>query len=303
MRKRRIPFILLIILIFFLHGCGLNSNCNSTSESFTTNAKYVTVPDSCTVVPKDIVIPDFSGDSSVEINNNRPMFSDSQITTQTFENYSALDEYGRSGVAFACLGKESMPTEERGDISNIKPSGWQQNYYDTSIVETGYLMSRCHLIMRAAGGDDTVNNMITGTSYFNETGMLPYEMEMLDAVTTPELHVMYRVTPMYRGSDLLAEGVLMECLSVEDNGATVSFCVFVYNICPGVEIDYATGCNWAYGCEDSEETYIVNLNTKKFHKESCESAHNISEKNKNTVVSTKTELIRQGYAPCGSCNP
>ena len=185
-------------------------------------------------------IPEFDGTTPyVIINENVPFFTDEK-TDESYEIYSELDRLGRCGVTIACIGIDIMPTEERGSIGHIKPSGWQSVKYD--IVDGKYLYNRCHLIgFQLAGENDNKKNLITGTRYMNVEGMLPFENLVADYVKETENHVLYRVTPIFEGDELLARGVLMEAMSVEDEGAEILFCVFVYNAQPGITIDYATG--------------------------------------------------------------
>ena len=188
-------------------------------------------------------IPAYSGTPYVEINGNQPTFTDDELTTEAFETYSDLDDLGRCGVTFACVGQEIMPTESRGNISSVKPTGWVQNQYD--FVDGKSLYNRCHLIgFQLTGENANKNNLITGTRYMNVDGMLPFENMVDDYVDETNNHVLYRVTPIYDGTDLVAQGVQMEAYSVEDSGDGVCFNVFCYNVQPGVEIDYATGENW-----------------------------------------------------------
>ena len=181
----------------------------------------------------------------VEINGNVPYFTPEDTTTTTaFETYAQLDALGRCGVAYANVCQELMPTEERGAIGQVKPSGWQLAKYDN--VDGKYLYNRCHLIgFQLAGENANEKNLITGTRYLNIEGMLPFENQVADYVKETGNHVLYRVTPLYDGADLVAKGVLMEGRSVEDGGAGVSYCVYAYNAQPGVAIDYATGSSWA----------------------------------------------------------
>ena len=185
-------------------------------------------------------IPEYAGDIYVEINNNVPYFEESEYTTESFEKYSELDELGRCGVAYANICKETMPVdgEERESISNVKPTGWVQAKYDGE-----YLYNRCHLIgYQLSAENANENNLITGTRYFNVEGMLPFENRVAEYIEqNPNNHVLYRVTPIFEGDNLLANGVEMEAYSVEDNGQGISFNVFVYNIQPEVTINYATG--------------------------------------------------------------
>ena len=252
------------------------------------------------------------------LNNNIPEFSENEITTTAFEEYSELDDLGRCGVAFACIGEEIMPTEERGAIGQIKPSGWQMAKYD--IVDGKYLYNRCHLIgYQLSGENANEKNLITGTRYMNVDGMLPFENKVADYIKETKNHVMYRVTPIFEGNNLLAKGVQMEAFSVEDNGEGVSFNVFVNNIQPGIEINYLDGTSKLKSDNSSEKTtkkeeekpekensdtiYILNTNTMKFHNEGCSSAKDIKPKNKESFNGTRTWLIDNGYSPCGICNP
>lgn len=204
-------------------------------------------------------IPIYSGEAYCEINGNVPYFSEDEMVTEAFENYSDLDFLGRCGVAYANICKEIMPTEERGEIGMIKPSGWHTVKYNDRI-DGNYLYNRCHLIgYQLAGENANEKNLITGTRYLNVTGMLPFENEVADYVESTGNHVLYRVTPVYDGDNLVASGVQMEAESVEDKGAGVSFNVYVYNVQPGVIIDYATGDS------EADPDYVVpgeNASTK-----------------------------------------
>ena len=186
-------------------------------------------------------VPAYSGASYVEINGNIPFFKEADETTESFEYYSDLDFLGRCGVAFANISREIMPTEERGQIGMVKPSGWHTVKYP-EVIEDLYLYNRCHLIgYQLTGENANEKNLITGTRYMNVEGMLPFENLVADYVKETGNHVLYRVTPRFTDQNLVADGVLMEAYSVEDTGAGIQFCVFVYNVQPGIEIDYATG--------------------------------------------------------------
>lgn len=189
-------------------------------------------------------VPAYSGQAYVVINGGKPYFEEDEITTESYEHYGELDSLGRCTVTMACIGKDIMPTQERGDISSVKPTGWVQNFYDH--VEGKALYNRAHLIgFQLTGENANRQNLITGTRYFNVEGMLPFENMVADYLREfPHRHVMYRVTPVYQGDNLVAGGVLMEAWSVEDGGEGVCFCVFAYNVQPGVVIDYKTGENW-----------------------------------------------------------
>ena len=188
-------------------------------------------------------LPAYSGEFYVVINDNQPDFAEEDKTTTAFEYYSELDALGRCGVAYANLGQELMPTEKRESISSVKPSGWVQGTYD--FVDGHSLYNRCHLIgFQLAGENANELNLITGTRSMNTKGMLPFENMVADYIDETDNHVLYRVTPVYDGTDLVAQGVQMEAWSVEDEGDGICFNVFCYNVEPGVEIDYATGENW-----------------------------------------------------------
>ena len=188
-------------------------------------------------------IPEYSGEPYVVLNDNWPYFDIEDLTTDPFEYYSELDSLGRCGVAYANVCLEIMPTEERGSIGQVKPSGWQTVKYD--FVDGKYLYNRCHLIgYQLAGENANRQNLITGTRYLNVTGMLPFENMVDNYVEETENHVLYRVTPIFEGTELVARGVQMEAFSVEDEGEGICFNVFVYNVQPGITIDYATGDSW-----------------------------------------------------------
>ena len=187
-------------------------------------------------------IPEYNEKIYVEINNNKPYFKEEEYITNSFETYSELDSLGRCGVAYANISKETMPREgeERESISSITPTGWKQEKYDGE-----YLYNRCHLIGYQLSSENANElNLITGTRYFNVEGMLPFENEVADYIEKNENnHVLYRVTPIFENDNLLAKGVEIEAYSVEDNGKGICFNVFVYNIQPGIDIDYRTGDN------------------------------------------------------------
>ena len=187
-------------------------------------------------------IPEFNGvDADITINQGVPFFTGEEITDESFEEYADLDSLGRCGVAFACIGRDLMPTDKRGDINSVYPSGWEQAKYDADIVPGGYLYNRCHLIgWQLTGENANKENLITGTKYINIEGMLKFENMVADYIKETDNHVMYRVTPIYEGDNLVASGVLMEAYSVEDGGE-LQFCVYCYNVQPGIFIDYATG--------------------------------------------------------------
>ena len=280
------------------------------------------------------LIPDYSGKPYTPINDNVPYFSESEYTTTAFEKYSPLDSLGRCGVAWANVCVDIMPTEERGSIGSVKPSGWQTIKYEN--VDGKYLYNRCHLIgFQLSGENANEQNLITGTRYMNVNGMLPFENMVADYVKETNNHVLYRVTPIFKGDNLLATGVLMEAYSIEDNGDGICFNVFCYNEQPGIEIDHATGESKSangdapYGSSATTSTatkteadsnsnaeisksdltpefthsYIANKNTRKFHYPSCNSVKRINESNKVYLKCTRDDAVSQGYSPCGNCNP
>ena len=276
---------LLLVCCLFLSGCS------GTSES---------------MVSLDAV-PAYSGDPYVVINGNMPFFEESELTTTSYEEYGELDYLNRCGQVSACVGVDLMPTEERGSIGHVKPSGWQTAKYDC--VDGKYLYNRCHLIgFQLTGENATPENLITGTRYLNVDGMLPFENMVADYVQETENHVMYRVTPVFDGEDLVAQGVLMEAWSVEDDGDGICFNVFCYNVQPGVAIDYATGESWPDGekaptASESTTMYVVNLSSEKFHEATCGSAEKLADDNRLEYFGSREDLIAQGYEPCGSCKP
>lgn len=260
-------------------------------------------------------VPVYSGEPYTELNGNIPYFTDREKTEDVFEHYSDLDTLGRCGAAYANICKELMPTEKRGEIGMIKPTGWHTVRYD-DIISDKYLYNRCHLIgFQLAGENANEKNLVTGTRYMNVDGMLLFENMIADYVKETDNHVLYRVTPIFVGDDLVCRGVEMEAYSVEDNGEGTSFHVFVYNIQPGIEIDYATGDSWVANSMadivgDTEEhaqyattLYVINAKTRKFHFPDCDSVGKISKQNKKERETDRAELIAEGYTPCGSCKP
>lgn len=260
-------------------------------------------------------VPKYNGEASVEVNGNKPYFTAKEKkNTKSFESYHKLDKLGRCGVAYANVCKDTMPTEERGAIGSVKPTGWHTVKYN-GIVDGNYLYNRCHLIAYCLTAENAnKKNLITGTRYLNIEGMLPYETKVANYVDRTGNHVLYRVTPVFKGDNLLASGVLMEGYSVEDKGKGIKFCVYAYNVQPDIKIDYKTGDsklisdiskNTGNNSSDQEtkQTYIVNLNTKKFHKPNCRSVSSMSERNKKTYKGKRSFLINNGYSPCKICNP
>ena len=249
-------------------------------------------------------IPYYSGDPYVVVYDNLPDFPEEAKVAECFEEYGDLDALNRCTVAYACVGIDTMPTEKRGNIGSVKPTGWQVAKYDS--VDGKYLYNRCHLIgFQLTAENANERNLITGTRYMNVDGMLPFENLVADYVKETDHHVLYRVTPIFSGDNLVADGVQMEAWSVEDAGEGVCFNVFVYNVQPGIEIDYATGESWLSGESGPsvQGTYILNTNSKKFHLPDCSGAASISEANRKDYTGSRSDLISQGYDPCGQCKP
>lgn len=252
-------------------------------------------------------IPEYSGDPYVVVNNNVPFFPKEDLKAEAFESYGDLDSLGRCTVAYSMVGTETMPTEERGSIGQVKPTGWHAVKYDN--VDGKYLYNRCHLIgYQLTAENANVKNLITGTRYLNVQGMLPFENLTADYIKETGNHVLYRVTPVFEGDNLVASGVLMEGESAEDDGEAIQFCVYVYNVQPGIIIDYATGDSrlddgTGGSSQSARKTYVLNTNSKTFHKPDCGSVGKIKDSNKQTFVGTREEAIKNGYSPCKSCNP
>lgn len=286
-------------------GCGTTEAAQSTQENATTIAETFDFA----------AVPAYDGKAYVAVNDNIPFFTEEELSSASYETYGELDPLGRCTVCVASVGQDLMPAEERGNIGAVKPTGWHTVKYD--FVDGKYLYNRCHLIgYQLTGENANEKNLITGTRYLNIEGMLPFENMVADYVKETDQHVMYRVTPVFEGDNLLAAGVLMEGKSVEDNGEGVLFCVFAYNVQPGVSIDYATGESSADGTivndtsaqeetSQSEETqtYVLNTNTHKFHKPGCYSVEKIKPENYAEFTGTREEAIAYGYDPCKNCNP
>lgn len=285
---------------------GSKDKADGPQEDLVNNNSYVSLD----------AIPAYDGKAYVAVNNNEPFFTDSDMTTTAFENYSDLDSLGRCGVAYANICKDIMPTEERGKIGMIKPSGWHTVKYD--VIKDRYLYNRCHLIgYQLAGENANPKNLITGTRYLNVEGMLPFENLVADYVNNTGNHVLYRVTPMFSGSNLVVNGVLIEAKSVEDNGGGILFNVYCYNVQPGVGINYENGDSWLDGTtgsassgsdssvaensaadsSNSETMVHITATGKKYHRAGCRTL-----KKSDTEV-TLDEAKSMGLSPCGICNP
>lgn len=257
-------------------------------------------------------VPEYSDVPYAVVHNNKPFFSEDDYNRGPFEIYSELDKYGRCGVAYALVGEETMPKEKRGSIGEVKPSGWHTVRYD-SVIRDKYLYNRCHLLaFELTGQNANPKNLITGTRYMNVEGMLPFENRVANYIKETKNHVLYRVTPIFNERNLVANGVLMEAYSVEDNGEGVMFNVYCYNVQPGIGIDYTDGDSWLLEEETPKETeatdsvvgtYILNTKSKKFHKIKCRSVKKMSNANKKKYTGDRFEIIVKGYSPCKECNP
>ena len=279
----------------------------------------------------------WSGKAYEEVNDNKATFTKAQLkkAKKSYVKYSKLDKYGRAGVAIGSVSSDTINNDERAPISSIKPSGWQTVKY-AEIVDGLYVYNRCHLLMQkvAAGVQsdkcNSYQNLVTGTRYMNVDGQLPFEMEIYEFVKNTDAHVLYRVEPVYKGKELVPRGVHMEAYSVEDDGEAINFNVFCYNVQPGLSINYKNGKvsisknseeemlkavkNGATSVKVPEATselsensggvhYVLNTHTKKFHIPSCSSCKSISNANKWDGYFLRSDLIKSGYAACGSCKP
>lgn len=310
MRKKSLSLLLAMLLCLALSGCDgleITTGQNGLTDQ-TTSAQVDTSPSA------------YTGSPYVVVNDNVPEFSESDYTTTSFETYGALDSLGRCTTAYANIGQDLMPTEKRGDISKVKPTGWHSVRYDC--VEGKSLYNRCHLIgYQLTAENANERNLITGTRYLNTEGMLPFENMVADYIKETDNHVLYRVTPVYDGDHLVADGVQMEALSVEDEGEGIMYNVYCYNVQPDVGIDYATGESWLESTQSqSGETeqkdtkpvkqdttnltkYVLNTSTMKFHKPDCSGVERMSKENRRSVKAERQSLIDQGYTPCGQCEP
>ncbi len=275
-------------------------------------------------------IPDYQNKAYVILNENQPDFSNGdKKRTDAFETYSNLDSNGRCQTAYANICKELMPDTKREGIGQVKPTGWHTVKYDC--VDGKYLYNRCHLIgYQLAGENANEKNLITGTRYLNTKGMLPFENMVADYVKETNNHVLYRVKPWFKGNDLLARGVEMEAWSVEDKGEGICFHVFVYNVQPGIAIDYATGESSDLGgssetqtsrqksttkaattkqtqktedIQSTSQSYIINENTNRFHRPSCRAVKQMKESNRKQYTGSRDSLLKQGYDACKICQP
>ena len=304
MKKIFAKILSLLLAILMLTACSEFESIEQTvSKEKETTTQYTEIAqsESVSAVEPYTVYP------YTVINNNVPEFEKTDYT-KSFEKYGKLDSLGRCTSCIANIGTDLMPTEERGAIGSVKPTGWQVAKY--SNIDGRYLYNRCHLIgYQLSAENANSNNLITGTRYLNIEGMLPFESKVATYVKTTSNHVLYRVTPIFKDDELVARGVQMEAYSIEDDGEGVKFNVYCYNVQPDIEIDYKTGNSKYVGNEaeafdnGEKQKYIVNIKTKKFHKEDCSSAKKIKSENKKAYTGYKENLVKNGYSPCSQCNP
>lgn len=272
----------------------------------------------------DLTLLKYSGKPYAVVNGGIPSFS--QTGTASWERYGELDRLGRCTAAEACIGRDIMPTLTRGPIGQIKPTGWHTAKYD--FVDGKYLYNRCHLIgFQLTGENANERNLITGTRYLNTKGMLPFENMVADYIKDTGNHVMYRCTPVFAGNELVARGVHLEAYSVEDKGDGICFNVFIFNVQPGVKIDYLTGESSlenentaptptpkpsvtpkptpkpSPSSTAQAQSYVLNTKTHVFHYASCRHVSSIKDANRENFTGSRDTLIRRGYSPCGSCHP
>ena len=275
---------MIFILSLTLAGCELSDQTN--------NGQGVTLNK----------LPEYSQQAYITINNNEPTFDEKDKTTKSFETYSYMNDGKRAGVAYANIGEDLMPKDNRESISSVTPTGWVNKKYD--IVAGGYLYNRCHLIgyQLTGEGKETPENLITGTRYLNIEGMLPFENMVADYIKETKNHVLYRVTPVYDGNDLVAKGVQIEALSVEDDGEGIMFNIFAYNVQPGITIDYATGESWLGETNKLDKTSKKekfeirgNKNSKVYHCPGQANYERMADSDNLVIFSSEKEAIKAGY--------
>lgn len=342
-----------LLALFLLIAC---TGCMSNGEAAgrTPSETEVTAADGEVLISNEVLkvlrtdpsanfnvsdIPAYAESASIEMNDGKTYFGELDVQPGSYEEFAELDRLGRCGSAFALIGSESMPTIQRGAIGDVRPSGWKIAKYDW--IEGKYLFNRCHLIAYQLTGQNANSlNLITGTRYLNVEGMEPLEDRVAYYLHRTGNHVLYRVTPVFTGKELVARGVLMEARSVEDDGEGLEFCCWCYNVQPGVEINYSTGESHAdgtveapaqaestpvgdagqdaqasetveiikpYAPEDASETneyaYILNINSRLFHKPDCPSVEKMSPRNKRGFNRSREEVIELEFEPCGYCKP
>lgn len=338
MKKNLLIKLAILMLSLNLWGCEAATHVNSNNDSATDKTSVSSSKSKNNKSDTNYSLdnlPEFNGEPYVELDGNMPKFDEQNSqTTKPFENYSELDKLGRCQTAYANICKEIQPTQEREKIGQVKPTGWQTVKYK-GLVDGNYLYNRCHLIgYQLAGENANEKNLITGTRYLNVTGMLPFENMVDEYVEKTKNHVLYRVTPVFEGNNLVASGVQMEGWSVEDNGKGICFNVYCFNVQPGIVIDYSTGkshedksgyvkaetknnksseknsSNYNDNANNKnndgnnsakQNKFVINKSTLKFHLQECNNTKSMKEENKETVNSTVDELKKQGYSPCKNC--
>ncbi|MDY5986940.1 DNA/RNA non-specific endonuclease [Sporofaciens sp. SGI.106] len=275
-------------MILTVTGCSVSSLQNNSKISSFSRSEAISVEE----------IPEYRGEPYVVIQDNLPDFSKEDITEESFEEYSELDDLGRCGTAVANIGQDLMPTEKRGSIGQVKPTGWHTVKYDN--VDGKYLYNRCHLIgYQLTAENANEENLITGTRYMNVEGMLPFENMVADYIKETDNHVLYRVTPVFEGDNLLASGVQMEALSVEDGGEGISFNVYIYNVQPGIDIDYTTGESSLADSAESTERSVGeirgNSNSKIYHCPGQTAYEDMADSKYLVIFSSEEEAQKAGY--------
>ncbi len=320
MKKKITVLLLVMILCLTASGCiqGGDADTNSIGGTESTNSinsiggAGEPAEERTSAADADLQnIPPYTGEPYIVLKQNRPGFDKEELTAESYERYGPLDALGRCTAAEASIGRDCMPTKKRGSIGQVKPSGWKTVRYD--FVDGKYLYNRCHLIgYQLTAENANERNLITGTRAMNVDGMLPFEDMVADYIKETGNHVMYRVTPIYKGNNLVASGVEMEGMSVEDEGAGISFHIYAYNNQPGVTIDYATGDSRLQsekreqkeqGENEEKQLYVVNTNTEKFHKPDCASVSQMKDSNRKKFRGKRQQLVEQGYEPCANCRP
>ncbi|MBQ7740571.1 MAG: DNA/RNA non-specific endonuclease [Eubacterium sp.] len=315
-----IPLLFIILVIFSACSAGGGNEVTKSAGTITIEEteKESSVESSSSSVSQSSFtfdlsqIPEYSNKAYYTLNNNIPDFDEKDKNTKSFEYYGKLDYLQRCTACVANISQELMPTEKRGSISDVKPTGWHSVRYDN--VDGGSLYNRCHLIgYQLTGENANPNNLITGTRYMNAVGMLPFEEKTAKYIKSTNNHVLYRVTPVFKDRELVARGVQMEAYSVEDGGKGICYNVYCYNVQPGIEINYTNGDSKKSVTEPSQKTgdseqdvhatYYLNVKSKKFHRPDCPSVNDIKEENKKRFSGSRQSLIDQGYSPCGSCKP
>ncbi|MBE6030347.1 MAG: hypothetical protein E7225_01935 [Clostridiales bacterium] len=291
--RRVLAALMILVMILSFTACGTDDISADTGQRYETAIE-------------NFVIPEYEGLPYAYVNGNIPYFTEEELAeSEIFESYSELDYLGRAGTAYANLGPELLPTEERESISEVRPSGWDQEFYD--FMDGEALFNRSHLIAFSLAGENAnEKNLITGTRTMNQIAMQQFEIMTVQYIEETGNNVLYRVTPVYEGENLVASGVIMEGYSPVDKGYGICFNVYCFNIEPGVEIDYATGESWENEStliNEYDADYVLNGNNGKFHYTYCENAESMSESNKIYLSVDRETMIENGYVPAGCCNP